>query len=55
MTSCPEAYTLINEFKCYALNETDNEFYALFNSSIPTYALRGVTKSCFTTLTNRQF
>jgi hypothetical protein len=47
LTSSPEAYTLVDDFKCFALNETDFEFYALFNSAIPVYAIREVTKMAY--------
>jgi hypothetical protein len=53
LTNCPEAYTLINGFKCYALNDFDFEFYALFNELIPTYAIRGATRNCLDFLINK--
>jgi len=53
LTTCPEAYTLVNGFKCYALNDLDFEFYALFNENCPTYAIRGATKNCFDFLINK--
>lgn len=52
LSNCPEAYTLINEIRCYALNEQDYQFYAIYNQAIPIYALRGVTKTCFSILTS---
>ena len=45
--SLPEAYTLIDDFKCFALNETNFEFYALFCSTIPTYVIREITKTVY--------
>ncbi|CAF1091065.1 unnamed protein product, partial [Brachionus calyciflorus] len=49
---CSEAYTLLFDYKCYALNQQYFEFYAIYNKNIPTYALRGVTKTCFNILIN---
>jgi hypothetical protein len=49
---CFEAYTLALDLKCYALNEPNYEFYALYQPKIPTYALRGVTKKIYKILTN---
>ena len=40
LTNCPEAYTLCLNVKCYALNEANYEFYAMYNKAIPTYAIR---------------
>ncbi|RNA24640.1 fuzzy -like protein, partial [Brachionus plicatilis] len=34
-----EAYSLILDHKCYAFNDLYFQFYALYNKSIPTYAL----------------
>lgn len=42
LTECPEAYILMSGFQCYALNDNNLEFYALFNKEIPTYAIRYV-------------
>ncbi len=41
---------MYDDFKCYALNDENHQFYAVYNQAIPTYALRGVTKTCYTIL-----
>ena len=52
LTNCPEAYTLIDNFKCYALNDPNHQLYAVYNQAMPTYALRGATKTCYNILLN---
>lgn len=46
LTCCTEAYTLLNKIKCYAIVNELYEFFAIYNSNIPTYAMRGVTRTC---------